>query len=115
MREQASASVARSDIAERSAWIDGDHGGVSEVLAIPGSDDVVVMLDYLGRPGIADNLSRRTPRGRVVWTVVAPGPDPDGWDEAEIADGEVVAKSRSGLVVHVDLLTGSERSRERYR
>jgi len=88
---------------------------VSEVLGIPGSDDVVVMLDYLGSAGVADNLRRITSDRDIIWQASAPGPAPDGWDEIELAEASVDARSRSGWTLTFDLETGQELSRGRFR
>ncbi len=85
---------------------------VSLVIKVPGSDDEIVVLDYLNEPGIHDNLFRIRPDRQEVWRVTAPGPDPDAWTDAELDDGEVVAWSWSKLIVHLDLATGEELSRE---
>jgi hypothetical protein len=88
---------------------------VSEVLAIPGSRDELVMLDYLGDAGVFDNVRRYRPGGEIVWRAAPPGPAPDGWEEIDLTDGVVTAKSRSGWEVCLDLTNGAELSRVRYR
>jgi hypothetical protein len=85
---------------------------MSEILKVPGSDDEVVLLDYLNDPGVHDNLFRVRPTQEVVWRVTPPGDDPDGWTEARIEGDMVIARSWSDYVVRFDVETGKELSRE---
>lgn len=74
------------------------------------------MLDYLGGAGIADNIRRLKADGSgVVWRAAPPGPAPDGWDGVELTSDKVVAMSRSGWTVTLDLGTGTELARQRFR
>ena len=82
------------------------------MLSVPGSDDTVVLLDYMDGPNVFENLLRVTAEGDVVWRPRPPDTGPDAWVQARIDGDEVVAYSWSGFVVRFDLATGVERGRE---
>jgi hypothetical protein len=81
------------------------------VLAVPGSEDVLVLSDYMAaEPGVG-NLARVRPDGADVWRSA---PDPlsqNAWTVAHIEGDECRASTWSGWEVSLDLSTGAERGR----
>jgi hypothetical protein len=81
------------------------------LLSVPGSDDIVVLTDYMkAQPGLG-NLARVRPDGQEVWRVA---PDPlsqDAWTLARVEGDECFASTWSGWEVRLDVATGAERGR----
>lgn len=80
------------------------------LLPMPGSDDVLVLTDYMqARPGVG-NLARVRPDGSDAWRVA---PDPlsqDAWTVARL-EGDACRASTSGWDVVLDVETGRARER----
>jgi len=81
------------------------------VMSVPGSEDTVVLVDYMGGPTVFANLFRVTPDGAEIWRAQPPDTGPDAWTSARIEGDEVIAFSWSCFAVRLDLATGSELSR----
>jgi hypothetical protein len=81
------------------------------VLALPHSDDQVVLTDYMDATPDRGNLARVRNDGTEVWRVTPAIYSQDAWTVARL-EGEVCrASTLSGWDVTLDLATGRERSR----
>ncbi len=72
---------------------------------VPGSDDRIVVTEYWDFRGPWPNLFRLRPDGTEIWAASPPG-GPEAYVSVEGAGGEVIARSRYGLRVRIDLDTG---------
>lgn len=81
------------------------------VLALPQSDDQIVLTDYMDATPDHGNLARIRHDGTEVWRVTPATQSQDAWTVARL-DGDVCRGSTwSGWDVTLDLATGRERSR----
>lgn len=81
------------------------------VLALPQSDDQIVLTDYVNATPDRGNLARIRNDGTEVWRVTPATYSQDAWTVARL-DGDVCrASTWSGWDVTLDLATGQERSR----
>jgi hypothetical protein len=81
------------------------------VLALPQSDDRIVLTDYMDATPDHGNLARIRKDGTDVWRVTPATQSQDAWTVARL-DGDVCrASAWSGWDVTLDLATGRERSR----
>lgn len=78
-----------------------------QVLAVPGSDDAIVLLDYMAKPENFANLLRLRADGSVRWRAAAPERTaPDSFVDMSALPGLVMAHSWSGYLVTLDIATG---------
>jgi len=84
---------------------------VEDVRQIPGSDDALVLLDYMGEPaGPCRNLVRIQADGQIVWRAELPSSsNTEAYVAVDIDGGLLVAKSWTGYRVILDELTGKIR------
>ena len=97
-------------------WPDGKP--VQSVLAIPGSDDAIVILEHNAGPRFDHGRIRRWPSlvrvradGRVVWRAAAVDVQ-DSWLDVYWSTGGLIGNTGSGFLVKLDPDTGRELSRE---
>lgn len=81
------------------------------VLPLPGSDDMLVLTDYMAaEPGVG-NLARVRLDGENVWRTAPDRLSQDTWTVVRVDGVDCVASTWSGWEVRLDLATGAERSR----
>jgi hypothetical protein len=97
-------------------WPDGKP--VHSVLAIPDSDDAVVILEHEAGPRSGHgrvrgwaNLVRVGADGDIVWRAAAVGPQ-DSWIDVYWSTAGLFGNTWSGFLVKLDPDTGRELSRE---
>lgn len=80
---------------------------VKAVSPIEGSDDAIVMLDYMSGPKNFANLLRIAPEGAVNWRATPPDQSgSDAYVEFRWDSGTLMANSWSGHRVQIDLSSG---------
>lgn len=81
------------------------------VLSVSGTDDQIVLTDYMDASPDQGNLARVREDGTEVWRVVPRTQSQDSWTVARIEDGVCRASTWSGWDVTLDLATGRELAR----
>ena len=81
------------------------------VLALPQSDDQIVLTDYMDATPDRGNLARIRNNGTEVWRVTPATHSRDAWTVARLEGDVCRASTWSGWEVTLDLDTGRERSR----
>jgi hypothetical protein len=81
------------------------------VLALPRSDDQIVLTDYMDATPDRGNLARIRNDGTEVWRVTPATHSQDAWTVARLEGDVCRASTWSGWDVTLDLATGRERSR----
>ncbi|MGH3305797.1 MAG: hypothetical protein ACRDOK_29885 [Streptosporangiaceae bacterium] len=81
------------------------------VLAVPQSDDQIVLTDYMDAAPDRGNLARIRNDGTEVWRVTPAIYSQDAWTVARLEGDVCRASTWSGWDVTLDLATGQERSR----
>lgn len=87
----------------------GQPGGwpVWKGLAVPGSNDCLVLLEYWAQKQHGfENLLRIHPDGAIAWRAALPDPTDDAYVGMAWEDGVLVAGSWSGYKVTIDPSTG---------
>lgn len=81
------------------------------VLALPQSEDQIVLTDYMDATPGRGNLARIREDGTEVWRVTPETQSQDAWTAARLEGDVCRASTWSGWDVTLDLATGQERSR----
>jgi hypothetical protein len=79
------------------------------VADIPGSTDLLVVVEYHDFRGAWPNLFRVTQEGEERWESAPPGAA-DAYLTARVEGDEVAARTHYGRLVRLDLQTGAVRS-----
>lgn len=81
------------------------------MIPVPGSDDVLMLTDYMeARPGVG-NLCRLRDDGAEVWRVAPDALSQDVWTVGRVEGDTCRGSTRQGWDVVLDLTTGKERER----
>ena len=81
------------------------------VLAVPQSDDRIVLTDYMNATPDRGNLARIRADGSEVWRLTPAPHSQDAWTVARVEGDVCRASTWSGCDVSLDLATGRELSR----
>jgi hypothetical protein len=93
----------------------GRAGGPSQVegvpvetsILLPGTEDYVVLLDYIGGPKNFRNVLRIGIRGEVVWRAELPDRSgPESYVDLELSSDGLIGHSWSGHRVVIDVGSG---------
>jgi hypothetical protein len=82
-----------------------------EFVQVPGSNDEIVLTDYMDSAADRGNLARVRPDGTEVWRVRPPTTSQDSWTVVRVDGTTVSASTWPGWDVVVDIATGQEVSR----
>jgi hypothetical protein len=82
-------------------------------ILLPGSDAALELAPTTDGLGYTASITRRRRDGSVAWTALPPhGGQQDAWTAIRLAGQQVIANSWSSFVVHLDLDTGKEITRQ---
>jgi outer membrane protein assembly factor BamB len=89
------------------SWVGKPDGRLpQEIMAVPNSDDCIVLVDGATGPKHLANLLRITPKGDVTWRAELPEPPGDAYTEMDWSSKGLTAYSWSGYSATIDLETG---------